>query len=67
MSKRLFRSRNDRMVSGVCAGLAEYAGLPVDLVRVAFVVLTILSAGHAALAYLVMALLVPEAPVTSSQ
>ena len=62
MSRRLYRSRNDRIVRGVCAGLADYMGLPVPLVRFAFVILTIASFGHALLAYVLLAILVPEAP-----
>jgi phage shock protein C len=42
-SKRLRRSKN-RMIAGVCAGLAEWLGWDVTLVRVLYVIISILSA-----------------------
>ena len=44
MEKKLRRSK-DQMIAGVCAGIAEYLGLDVTLVRVGYVLLSILSAG----------------------
>jgi phage shock protein PspC (stress-responsive transcriptional regulator) len=61
MEKRLYRSRNDRTVAGVCAGIAEYFGWDPTLVRVAWVVLTLLG-GSGILLYLIMWLVMPEAP-----
>ncbi len=39
--KRLFRSNKDKMISGVCGGLAEYLNIDSTIVRVAFVILTV--------------------------
>lgn len=62
MNRRLYRSRDDRMISGVCAGLAEYLGLPTALVRLAFVVLALPGVVHMVIIYALLAFLVPEAP-----
>jgi phage shock protein PspC (stress-responsive transcriptional regulator) len=61
MEKRLYRSRNDRTLAGVCAGIAEYYGWDPTMVRVAWVILTLLG-GSGILLYLIMWLVMPEAP-----
>jgi len=63
-SKRLYRSREDRMVAGVCGGLGEYLGIDPTIVRLIFA-LTFLFAGGGLVIYIVMALLVPEEPLGS--
>lgn len=55
----LRRSRDDRIVAGVAAGLAEHFGIDTALVRIAFVVTTIWG-GLGALAYFVLWLVLPE-------
>jgi phage shock protein C len=60
--KRLYRSRNDRMISGLCAGVADYLGVDPTLVRV-LTVLSLLLPGPQILAYLVGWIIVPEEPV----
>lgn len=62
MSKKLYRSRNDRIISGVCAGLGEYFNVDPTLLRIAAVLLGFWSCGTAIVAYLVMAVIVPLAP-----
>ena len=59
MNKRLFRSRTDRMIGGVCGGLAQFSGLDSSAVRIAMVFLTIF-AGMSILVYLIMWLIIPE-------
>jgi phage shock protein C len=59
MDKKLKRSRN-QMVAGVCAGIAEYFGWDVTLVRVAYVLLSIFSAGFPGLImYIILWLIMP--------
>lgn len=58
MAKRLFRSRTDRMLAGVCGGLAEYLGADATIVRVIAVILALVT-GVAILAYIIMAIVVP--------
>lgn len=57
----LRRSRTDRMLSGVCGGVAEAFGIDVNLVRLGLVALTVLGAGSGALLYVAAWVLVPEA------
>lgn len=59
MNKPLKKSRN-KVLSGVCAGLADYFGWDVTLVRVAYTFLTIFTVFSGILAYLVMAIVMPE-------
>jgi phage shock protein C len=60
--KKLYRSRTNRMISGVCGGLGEYANIDPTIVRLLFAVGTILSGGALFLGYLVMIFVVPETP-----
>ena len=63
-SRRLYRSSGNRMITGVCGGIAEYLSVDPTLVRLAFVLLTILN-GAGLLIYIVMAIIVPLNPSTS--
>lgn len=58
-TKRLFRSTTDRQIAGVCGGLAEYFSIDPTLVRLAFVVATLLG-GPGLIVYIVMAVVIPE-------
>jgi len=58
--KKLRRSRSDRMVAGVCAGLAEYFSVDPVLVRLVFVLLA-LAGGPGVLLYIVLWIIMPEA------
>ena len=59
-TKVLVRSRKGRIVGGVCAGLAEYFGMDVTLVRVIVAVITVITGGAGVLAYLVAWAIIPE-------
>ncbi len=59
---RLFRGRNDRMIAGVAGGLGQYFNVDPVLVRLGFVLLG-LGTGIGVVAYIVMAIIVPERPV----
>jgi phage shock protein C len=58
--KTLYRSKSDRMIGGVCAGLADYFELDPTVVRLLAVLAAVLSSGAAIIAYLVMWVAVPE-------
>src|SRR3990172_5389500 len=58
---RLYRSRQDRMIAGVAGGLGQYFRIDPVLVRIAIVVLT-LATGVGLLAYIILAIVVPERP-----
>ena len=58
MEKRLYRSRSNRIIWGVCGGLGEYFGIDPVIVRVVFGLL-ILANGIGILAYIILAIIVP--------
>ncbi len=58
--KRLERTSGNRMIAGVCGGLGEYAGIDPTLIRLIAVLLLFLSGPGMVLAYLIMALIIPE-------
>lgn len=58
---KLFRSSSNRVLGGVCAGVAEYFGWNVGSVRLIWLVLSVLGAGSPVLFYLILALLMPSA------
>ncbi|PRP90381.1 PspC domain-containing protein [Enhygromyxa salina] len=60
MTQKLYRSNNERMILGVCGGIAERMGWDPTLVRLAFVLLFF--TGPGLLAYLVGAIVIPRAP-----
>ncbi len=57
--KRLYRSRDGRVVAGVCAGLADYFGIDPTLVRLAFALVTVFG-GVGILLYLCAWIVIPE-------
>ena len=59
--RRLTRSRDDRWLSGVCGGVARYAGIDANLVRLVVVLGTIFGLGSLLVAYVVAWILMPEA------
>jgi len=58
--KQLRRPLDDRMIAGVCSGLARYAGVDPTAMRVMFAVVAVLTWGVGALAYPVMWFIMPE-------
>ncbi|HZJ10015.1 MAG TPA: PspC domain-containing protein [Trueperaceae bacterium] len=59
---RLRRSRDDRLLTGLCGGIATFTGLAAGNVRLVFVLTAVVSLGVVALAYLALSLLIPAAP-----
>jgi phage shock protein PspC (stress-responsive transcriptional regulator) len=58
--KKLRRSRNDRMVAGVCGGIAAQFGMDAALVRIILVAATLLGFGAGAVLYVAAWFIVPE-------
>jgi phage shock protein PspC (stress-responsive transcriptional regulator) len=57
----LMRSRRDRMIAGVCGGLAQWLGWDPTLVRILYVVVSVLSVGFpGTLVYIVLWIIMPE-------
>ena len=61
MTTRTFKRSNNRMIAGVCAGIAEYFGWSTNATRFAYVLLSILSVAFPGIiVYLVLWLVIPE-------
>jgi phage shock protein C len=60
--RRLYRSRKDKVIAGVCGGLGEYFGMDPTWIRLAFILLFFVG-GSALLVYIIMWLVVPESPI----
>ena len=59
--KKLYKSRDNRMISGVCAGIAEYFNMDPTIIRLAWVLFSLLG-GSGVLGYIIAALVMPEDP-----
>jgi phage shock protein C len=60
MQKRLYRSRSDVVISGVCGGIAEHFDLDPSMVRLGWVLLSVFTAFSGVLVYIVAALIIPQ-------
>ncbi len=58
--KRLYRLRNERMICGVCGGIADYFGIDPTLIRLLWVLVGCTGAGI--IAYLLASVIIPEEP-----
>ena len=56
---KIFRSRTQRMVAGVCGGIGEYFGIDPTIVRLGFVLLSLM-VGGGLLVYILAAIILPE-------
>ncbi|RME22728.1 MAG: PspC domain-containing protein [Candidatus Zixiibacteriota bacterium] len=61
MDRKLYRSNTDKMLAGVCGGLAKYFDIDPTIVRLAFVFVTLMG-GSGILAYLVCWVVIPRDP-----
>ncbi|HQQ21135.1 MAG TPA: PspC domain-containing protein, partial [Bacteroidales bacterium] len=59
--KKLYRSRTDRKLAGICGGLGAHFGMDPVIIRVIFIILTLFG-GSGLLLYIIMALVVPDEP-----
>jgi phage shock protein C len=60
--KRLYRSRKEKMLGGVCGGLGEHIDVDPTIIRLVWAVVTVLSVGMGILIYLIAWILIPESP-----
>ena len=63
--KRLYRSRGERMLGGVCGGLAEYFNMDPTIVRL-IMVLAAFAGGPGLVAYVILWVIIPEAPLSTT-
>lgn len=61
MSKRLYKSNKNKMIDGVCGGIAEYFGIDPTLVRLAWVLFCAMG-GSGVVAYILAAIIIPPNP-----
>ena len=61
MNKRLYRSKDNRMLCGVCGGIAEYFDIDPTLVRLGWALFCALG-GSGIIAYVIAAVIIPESP-----
>jgi len=61
--KKLYRSRSDKILGGVCGGMAEYFEMDPSMMRLIWVFLALITGGTAVLAYLIAWVIVPQEPV----
>ena len=66
MNKRLYRSNESKVIAGVCSGIAEYFDIDPTLIRLAWVLFCALG-GSGVLAYIIAAIIIPEAPAGGVQ
>ncbi len=59
--KKLYKSNTDNKIAGVCGGIAEYFNIDATLVRLGWVVFSLLG-GSGLLAYIIAAIIMPERP-----
>ena len=60
MEKKLYRNTGNKMIAGVCSGLADYINIDPTIVRLVWALVGLTGAGI--LAYLIAALIIPEKP-----
>jgi phage shock protein C len=58
--KRLYRSKKERMLGGVCAGLGEHLDIDPTVIRLIWAVVTVLSLGTGIVVYILAWILIPE-------
>ncbi len=64
MNKKLYRSRSNRMLSGVCGGLGDYFSIDVTIIRLVWVLISIMSVGFPGIiAYVIAVFIIPEEPI----
>lgn len=61
-TKRLYRSTDQRMIAGVCGGIAEYFNIDVTIVRIIAVILLLPGAAPGFLPYVILWIIVPKKP-----
>jgi phage shock protein C len=59
MAKQLLRNESNKMIAGVCSGLADYFGVDPTLVRIGFVIATV-AFGIGVLPYIILWIVIPK-------
>ena len=67
LTRTWYRSREGKMIAGVCAGLAEQFGISVTIIRLAFLLGTLIGGGMGLVIYLVLWVVMPYRPSSQSR
>ena len=62
--RKLYRSRNDRMISGVSAGIGKHSGVDPTIIRLLWVIAALTTGPAAVIAYVVLAVITPVEPAS---
>ena len=60
VKKKLYRSKKERMIGGVCGGIGEFLEIDPTVVRVIWAFMTVLSIGVGIIAYILTWIIIPE-------
>lgn len=63
--KKLYRSRSDQKISGVCGGLARWSGIDATILRLVTVAAALFSFGTVVILYFIASIIVPKEPIGS--
>lgn len=64
MNRKLYRSRSNRMLSGVCGGIADYFDIDATIIRLVWALITFMSAGFPGIVvYVIAVFIIPEEPI----
>lgn len=66
MKKKIYKSHN-KMICGICSGLAEYFDIDPTIIRLAAVILCLCGCGLGLVAYILGAIIIPDAPVDNQE
>ncbi|MDD2211372.1 MAG: PspC domain-containing protein [Desulfitobacteriaceae bacterium] len=64
MARKLYRSNHDKILGGVCGGIAEYFNIDVTWIRLLVLLLILLSRGFGILLYIGAVIIIPRDPVS---
>ncbi len=62
MNKKLYRSKKNRIIAGVCGGIGEYFNVDPTLIRLLWLLISVMSAGSGIIAYVIAWIIIPEEP-----
>jgi phage shock protein C len=65
--KRLYRSRKEQMLGGICGGLGEHLDVDPSIIRLVWLVVTLLSLGTGVIVYLAAWIIIPQFPGESTE
>ena len=65
--KKLYRSRKNKVIAGICGGLGEYFEIDPVIMRVIFVIIALAGAGFGLILYIILIFIIPSKPLTTAE